>query len=214
MFLLFLDTETTGLPETRGYGQYFSFKDLRKYDSSRIVQLACVFCELADGKITELESQDWIVKPDDFKVAKTEIHGITQELAEEKGIPFIELVDRIWPMLERADYFIAHNCLFDKHILLSELFRHGLVDKYPVLQAKREFCTSRRLTNITKIKKGEQYKQPKLIELYQYVFAEEPSEKLHNAMGDVRVMLLCFIELVRRGNIVVVDNELQVIDWT
>jgi hypothetical protein len=42
------------------------------------------------------------------------------------------------------------------------------------------------------------YKYPKLGELYYHLFRKKPSEKLHNALEDVKVTKKCFEKLMTR----------------
>ena len=74
-----LDTETTGLPTSRGKP---TTKNLSCYDSCRMVSIAIVEFNRF-GK--EIDSWHAIVYPDNFRVGATHIHGITQEQAEKEG---------------------------------------------------------------------------------------------------------------------------------
>ena len=80
MVYLFFDTETTGLPKR--YDAPSS--DLENW-SCRLVQLSWL---MEDDSKTLLSKGDLIIKPDGFEIPKqaSDVHGITTEMALEKGV--------------------------------------------------------------------------------------------------------------------------------
>lgn len=194
MSILFLDLETTGLPDQIGYNQYYSYTKLEKYNSSRIVQLALLV--YANGKLRKIHN--YIVKPDDFKIHNAVMHHIDQKTADRVGIAFEDISAYIRKDLIGASLLVAHNVQFDKNVLLSELFRHGLHSDIKLLEAIPTFCTSTECTNITKIKMINGYKQPKLSELYYFLFGEHATG-LHDALQDTKIMMKCFFALIDKG---------------
>ena len=59
------------------------------------------------------------------------------------------------------------------------------------------FCSMKNTVNICKLPNKnypDKFKYPKLSELYNYIFAKEPSD-LHNSMNDAIYTLECVIEL-------------------
>ena len=115
------DIETTGLPICRGWNSYYSPNNLEYYDCARIVEIA--WMKIINGKI--ITEQTFLVKPDNFLIppSATSIHGISQDMVEEQGIVWTELVKRLLKDIKDIDIMVGHNILFDYNILLSELFR-------------------------------------------------------------------------------------------
>ena len=91
---LIIDIETTGFPKRDGlpYGENPSYEELNMYDSSRIVQISMMLC---NEKFEEVELKDFIVKADGFTIRNEKFHGITNEISENKGIPFSKIAEEI-----------------------------------------------------------------------------------------------------------------------
>lgn len=205
MKILFIDLETTGLPKQPTYDVYFSYKLLEKYATSRIVQIAALVYDVntPDEKTAEfklLAEHNYIIKPNGFRIVNEHIHHIDHSMAEFSGITMKDCLDMMIADIADCKILIAHNVGFDRSVLLSELFRCGLHEYVDVILAMRPFCTSRGCANITRIPfNARKFKQPKLIELYRFLFRKNPDVELHDALADTRVMVDCFIELVNRG---------------
>ena len=143
MKVLVFDTETTGLPSRKGYDNYFPYTETSHYDTSRIVSI----CWNTYENNSLVNSQYHIIKPSNFEIDNKsyacKINGITQEVALKDGINILELFEKLHSDLYNCDIIVAHNLLFDKHILLSEfliLFKNaepiiirGLVDFFNAL---------------------------------------------------------------------------------
>jgi DNA polymerase-3 subunit epsilon len=196
--LLFLDLETSGLPERIGFSKYYDPSDLAKYASSRIVQLAIDVYEVTDTERKLIKSHDYIVKPEGFVILNHEIHGIDHTLAEFTGLPWVEIVDKISDDLKTGDLLVAHNLAFDKNILLSELHRAGRDTEIAYVKALPEFCTSYNMRDIMKLHYNEhEYKWPNLSELYLWLFPNsELPKNMHNAATDVDMLAKCFSSMV------------------
>jgi DNA polymerase III epsilon subunit-like protein len=144
MKILFIDLETTGKPVKNGYNSYYPYKDLKKYDNSRIIQIAMLLYEKTTVDEKEeyvlIKEYDYIIKPDNFTITNHHIHGIDQDTANLVGLEFKDVIKKISPYLE-ADYFVAHNVNFDKNVLLSELYRYKEYDDIKKIQAQKIYCT-------------------------------------------------------------------------
>lgn len=221
--LLFFDLETTGLPNMIGYDKYYHYSDLSKYDTSRIVQISihiyeydnkikkicvspsAISLEIKDNKTKKIQFNmtnifDYIVKPNGFKIENSEFHGITNDIASTKGIEFKEIIPKIIKEFENS-YLIAHNVMFDKMVLLSELYRAGFKDEVKLIENLPVFCTCMEIKSVTKIiNKYGKYKNPKLSELYEFLFKITP-KNLHNANADTTYLTECFFELCKRNYI-------------
>ena len=131
------DTETTGLPDKVPGAQwgspseYWDYRMNNKYRNARIVSIAWVYVQSFDKLILESEIksiQHYIRYPEGFnEIPTTHIHGISFEKAVSSGTPFCDIFENcgLYNKLLNADYIIAHNVMFDIHILLNELSRLG-----------------------------------------------------------------------------------------
>lgn len=141
---------------------------------------------------------NYIIKPDGYKIENEKLHGISHDMANFVGIPFVDVVKLIKQDLMTGDLLVAHNLVFDKNILLSELYRYKLLDECKIIESLSTFCTSIQCTNITKIRRYKhKYKQPKLTELYRFLFNADIIN-LHDALFDTRAMVKIFFELMQR----------------
>lgn len=183
---LFFDTETTGIP--RNYKAPAS--DLRNWP--RLVQIAWL---LVDEDTNEIESAEYIVKPDGFVIPgdASKVHGITTEIALQRGIDLKSVLSAITPNIGRATRLIAHNMSFDEKILGAELLRAGFPN---VVESKLRNCTMKGATDYCRLPGPYGYKWPSLAELYMKLF-NESLEGAHRALIDVRACARCYFELKR-----------------
>ena len=174
---LILDTETNGLPQTPGWNKYYSPKALKYYDNARVVQITA---KLGD------EILDMYIKPDGFDIENADIHGVTQDLANAKGIPFKEAGEKLNSMIQKSHMIVGHNIKFDIAVLLSEAHRHDMEDLYRRLLNK----TFKDTMDIARFKFR---KQMKLDVLYFHLFQQERiEEQKHNSLYDVLDTERCF----------------------
>ncbi len=198
MYLIF-DTETTGLP--KNWKAPITDTD----NWPRCVQIAW---QLHDrfGKL--IEHQDYLIIPEDYNIPydAEKIHGISTELAQEKGKSLNEVLTLFNEALNKSKFIVGQNLGFDLNIMGSEFYRKGidspLLEK-PVLDT----CTEK-TANLCKISGGRygKFKLPTLTELHQHLFGE-PFAEAHNATADVEATTRCFLELVRTDNYTI--QELQ-----
>lgn len=117
MFLIF-DTETTGLP--RDYNA-----PLTNFDNwPRMVQLAW---QMHDYTGQLVEAQNFIIRPDGFTIPfnSEKIHGISTQMAMERGKPIAEVLEKFRDAIERSTHIAGHNIEFDLKIAGSEFLRNG-----------------------------------------------------------------------------------------
>lgn len=186
MSLLFFDTETTGVP--RNYKAPAS--DVKNWP--RLVQIAWL---LAGDEGSEIESAEYIVKPDGFAIPAdaSRIHGITTETALREGIQIKAVLANLLPAMEQVSTLVAHNIDFDEKILGAELLRAGYPNE---VEAKTRLCTMRSATDFCRLPGQYGYKWPKLEELHRKLF-NEPMTGAHRALVDVRACARCYFELKR-----------------
>ena len=188
MFLIF-DTETTGLPKKWN-------APLTDFDNwPRMVQIAWQIHDI-NGELIKVEN--YIVKPENYNIPfnATKIHGISTELANEKGVSLLEVLSKFVDDVNNSSFIIGHNISFDNNIVGCELLRKNLEN---ILVNCACIDTKEESTNYCKIpgsRKGK-YKWPTLTELYYKLFNDEFDEA-HNAAADVEATARCFLELIRK----------------
>lgn len=183
---LFIDIETTGLPDRKGlsFGKYHSYKQIDKYNSSRIVQVAMILCDV--GSLAKQESHNVIIncKLEDFKINNSHIHGISEERSCKEGVSFSSFVEILNKILNQTQIILAHNIDFDLNIIKSELWRREQYFLVEELEKKKAICTMRTTKDLVYIKNRFGIKYPNLGELYRYATGKN-LENAHDAFADV-----------------------------
>ena len=189
MYLIF-DTETTGLPKRWDA----PITDVDNWP--RCIQIAW---QLHDGMGNLVESQDYLVRPDGFNIPydAEQIHGISTELAAQKGIALSEVLEKFNVAMSKTKFIVGQNVGFDVNIMGAEYHRLGVANplqELPVLDT----CTEQTAL-LCKIPggRGGKFKLPTLTELHEFLF-KEPFAEAHNATADVEATTRCFLELVRQ----------------
>ncbi len=179
---LFFDTETVGLPQN--YRAHYS-----KIDNwPQIVQLSWLIAD-ENGKV--LSESDFVIKVDfEIPPAASRIHGITNEIADEKGVPISEVLGKFLKDLKKSDRLVCHNVGFDLPVIQSELFRNGFEHEI----ALPNFCTMQSSANYCRLPGNRGYKWPKLEELYKICFGKKIINA-HNARADVKATYEIFYHL-------------------
>lgn len=222
-FLVF-DTETTGLPKSK----YINPTTLDSWP--HIVQFSYLVYDYPLNEI--IESKDFIIKmPENILIPEesTKIHGITNNLSNEKGTLLTVVLNEFFNSLKKVDKLIGHNIKFDINMIKIELLRiindksylpeetmHYKKYLYLIGNFDNITCTlkdSILFCNIQSIdKNGKIYlKYPKLFELYEKLFNEIPNN-LHNSFNDILVTLRCFMKL--KYDIDLKDNCKSFIDYS
>lgn len=224
MKYLVFDTETTGLPFTK----------IIKKDTldlwPHIVQFSFSIFDDALNKI--VIQVDHIVKlPDTIHIPQeaTTIHGITNEISRDKGIPIADILWEFFYYIRQPDTkVIGHNVQFDVNMVHVELLRLLFINasvhvklinlfttnlEYLIANKDAFVCTMKRtikLCNITTINRhGYPYvKYPKLIELHNTLFHSKP-DNLHNSAIDVLITLRCYMKLEHNVDLIEICDELK-----
>ena len=188
MYLIF-DTETTGLPKS--WNAPITDTD----NWPRCIQIAW---QLHDDMGNLLDRNDFLIQPDGFNIPydAERIHGISTELAQEKGISLDEGLRLFNEALSKTTFIVGQNVEFDVNIMGCEFHRLGVennLTKLPVLDT----CTEKTaLLCQLPGGRGGKFKLPTLTELHKHLFGIDFAEA-HNATADVEATTRCFLELIR-----------------
>ncbi len=190
--VLFIDLETTGLiknvnKNNKSENKYPNYKDNENYDSSRIVQFGYIYLEDFDYdyEIKPVNIKSVIIKPEGFVIPEEsiKIHGITNELANEKGKNIFKELKKIKKIIRDVEYIIGYNIYFDINILLNEFYRVGL--KKPIKKIK-ELIKKENILCLGELSR--QYKcyknMPSQKQIYKELF-NKSIENIHNAQYDI-----------------------------
>jgi DNA polymerase III subunit epsilon len=171
MNILFYDVETTGKAN-------FKLAPDHK-EQPRVVQLAALLCN-EEGD--ELSCLNVIIKPRQFNIPKeaSDIHGITNEIANQLGVPFVFAFSVFTSLARAADIHVGHNIGFDAFLVEGECIRAST--EFPL---KPGFCTMKQMTDICQLPGKYGWKWPRLNEAYRHCFNRE-LEGAHDAMVDLR----------------------------
>lgn len=168
-----------------------------KFKSSRIVSISWL---VLDSNFDELVRKYYIVKPVQFRVSRisTLIHGITHKQAQE-GSSLEQVLSELHTHLQtfRCSTMIAHNLNYDVNILMNEFFR--LDHQHPCLNTINNiklFCTMKHGKQVMKQKKN-----PKLCELYSYLF-DTTVTNAHHALTDTILCSKCFVRLSSKSRVI------------
>ena len=188
MYLTF-DSETTGLPKN------FKAPISDSENWPRLVQLAWQIND-KEGKL--INNKSFLIKPDNFTIPynSEKIHGISTQIALEKGIELIIALKDFKEDLKKCKYIIGHNINFDKNILGAEFYRKNiesnLLNKISIDTGhiSKQYCN-------LKGGLGGGLKMPKLIELYEILFGKKFSDA-HDASYDVNATAKSFFYLLKK----------------
>ncbi len=201
MYLIF-DTETTGLPKNWNA----PITDIDNWP--RCVQIAW---QLHDEMGELLEHHDFLIHPDGYNIPydAEQIHGISTQLAQEKGIDLAEVLSLFNEALSKTKFVVGQNVGFDLNIMGCEFHRLGVatsLNDLPLLDT----CTEK-TAELCQLPggRGGKFKLPTLTELHEKLFGV-PFSEAHNATADVEATTRCFLELIRTRNFDA--QELQVKD--
>jgi DNA polymerase-3 subunit alpha len=188
MYLIF-DTETTGLPKRWDA----PISDLDNWP--RCIQIAW---QLHDNLGNCIEHQDYLIQPEGFNIPydAEKIHGISTELAQEQGVPLVDVLEKFNAALNKTKFVVGQNVGFDLNIMGAEFIRADIANKLqelPVLDTCTEHTAE--LCQLPGGRYGK-FKLPTLTELHEFLF-NAPFAEAHNATADVEATTRCFFELIR-----------------
>lgn len=183
MSLLFLDTETSGLPDFRAPSEEPS--------QPFIVQLAALLTDVQGNSIAGI---NLIIHPGERIIPNevAEIHGITTEKAVKYGVDIKTAFETFRNLLDKAENLVAHNIGFDVKMIKIASVQAKAENFWTELERLKQHCTMRMSQPICKLPlTGKQaaagfngFKQPKLIEAYTHFYGKG-FDKAHDALADV-----------------------------
>ncbi len=199
MYLIF-DTETTGLPKRW---------DAPITDTDNWPRCIQIAWQLHDAMGVLIDQQDYLVRPDGFNIPydAEKIHGISTALAEERGLPLTEVLEKFNKACAGAKFIVGQNVGFDVNIIGAEFHRTGMENTLPSLPVLDTCTEDTALLCQLPGGRGGKFKLPTLTELHEYLF-DEPFSEAHNATADVEATSRCFHELLRRRHYT--KDQLQV----
>jgi DNA polymerase III epsilon subunit-like protein len=181
MNIMILDTETTGFPASKDP------TELYKFNNARLIELGYIIYDSSGKKIKEYDS---LVKPNNFVIANTYIHGISQQIATSTGKSILAVLNELSTDLDTIDAFVCHNISFDMNIILSEAHRAKMIDLVKKIESKEKLCTMDLGKKFMKLNKS-----PKLIELYKFLFNKDFIQD-HRALSDCVACAACYYDMV------------------
>ncbi|WP_420415248.1 3'-5' exonuclease [Roseibium sp.] len=191
--LLFFDTETTGLYQSRLPHDH--------QDQPHLVQLAAF---LTDDEGNPEAEMSVIINPGvPIPDGASNVHGITTEKAERLGCEPDLAINMFRHLYLNADRVIAHNISFDKGVMEVAI---GRMLGAPRTMDRDMFCTMEAATPIVNLPPTERMiaagmnkpKPPKLEECIRHFFDEE-LDGAHDAMVDVRACKRLYFRLAEEG---------------
>jgi hypothetical protein len=185
-YIIFFDTETTGLPKRRNSNA------LESPDNwPEIVSIAWAVYEHDGTLVKKCYS---IVKPEGWIIPDVviKIHGITNEKAHAEGRALSDVLGELKADLEKSDRIVAHNIEFDKNVLFHAYKWHLNQNPWHIWP-EWEICTMGKGEPETKIPRkfptsNRPYKPPSLTELYKDTFGGREPTGQHNSLKDVEIM--------------------------
>tara|TARA_B110000208_G_C11771430_1_gene430422 strand:+ start:73 stop:645 length:573 start_codon:yes stop_codon:yes gene_type:complete len=185
--ILIFDTETTGLPKRKSFDQYHDPKKLKYYDSSRVIEIGYIIYNENGEKIKE---NCFLIKPNNFKIENTHIHGISQIDADLNGIEIKKGLEIFNNDLKNIKVLVAYNCLFDIHVLMSECYRNEYTELIKTLKTKKiECCMKLAQTKLSLLR------YMKLKVLYETLFKTQIIQQ-HRALSDCEICGKCYFKLI------------------
>tara|TARA_B110000967_G_C18888913_1_gene565965 strand:- start:2535 stop:3227 length:693 start_codon:yes stop_codon:yes gene_type:complete len=213
-YVIVFDVETNGLLPKFG-----GDSELKNYPY--ILQLSYVIYNVGTQTIVD-EFDSYVDIDDNVPICNkiTELTGITRTMCN-KGQPIITILKKFHEAYTSCNGgLVAHNIDFDMKMINVELERNRQMIEihcpqvftifnplYEKINKIDRYCTMKNGTNICNILVPSKYgnsqprpKWPKLIELHNHLFKNEPISGLHNSLIDVKVCLRCYLKMLYNIN--------------
>jgi DNA polymerase III epsilon subunit-like protein len=205
MKVLVFDTETTGLPVERNPSIY----DTQKWP--HVIQLSYIVYDSETNELITVED-DYIHIDANVNITpeSQNIHKITKEILDSKGIPIQEALEKFNKFATMSDLLVGHNVSFDKRMVIVEGIRNKIR-----MNVHDTYCTMKNSVEICKIERvgqnGDKYfKYPTLSELYNELFKKAP-KNTHNALIDILLCMRCFAQIELRKDICRINRTIRLL---
>lgn len=204
--VLFIDTETIGLPLTKSnFGKpeerYYDYKINDKYNSSRIVEIGWKYIPDYDpkNKKNDKSIKSYIRKPIDFNsIPNSDFHGITYKNAKKNGTKMSAIMNsKLKNILKECDYIVGYSVYFDINILLNELNRlkfnksvniiNDMIKTHKIL-CIAQVCSNHYEKIYPSFIKNFDYKIPSQKDLYEHLL-DDNIDNCHRTTPDIRMLI-------------------------
>jgi hypothetical protein len=137
-----------------------------------------------------IHTRDFIIRPQGFSIDNeaSNIHGISNELAINKGEYINTVFDKIIPEFNEVDFFVGHNIEFHLNVLRSEILRNG----YREFNIKNTICLMKYGVDECKLPSKKGYKYPTLNELYTKLTEKEINLSNLKNIHSLYIIEVCF----------------------
>ncbi|WP_121810828.1 3'-5' exonuclease [Mucilaginibacter kameinonensis] len=187
-YLLFIDTETSGLPKKW---------DLPYCDNDNWPYALQVSWIVYTKDMQEVKREDHYIKDNDFTISPKAyaIHGLTQEYLVEHGEWRKDVMSLLAnDLLQYEPLVVGHFIELDLNVAGVEFYRTGITNP---LENLKTFCT---MLATTKWVQNPKAKYLRLNQLYEVLF-NKTLDRQHNALEDAEATAECFFEMLKRGDI-------------
>jgi len=186
--ILFIDTETSGLPKN------WNLPYTEDANWPHAVQVSWV---IYTKDRQEVKREDHYINDGDFRITNGafKIHGITPEFLKQNGEPRKQVMQLLYDDLEKYQpLVVGHFMELDYHITGVAFYRLGM--QQPINDLTM-YCT---MVGSKHLVRNPQRQYLKLGQLYELLF-DKQLLKQHNAMTDALATAEVFFELQRLGAI-------------
>ncbi len=186
--LLFIDTETTGIPKRWD----LPYSETDTWPSA--VQVSWI---VYDENGIEIKRENCYIDVDDLKISvkSFKIHGITKKFLSKNGQARSFVLEKLSSDIQKYQpLIIGHFTEFDIHTLNCDFYRAGLENPF---RQSRFYCTMLKSKDYVLNPEVDYFRLP---QLYEFLFNEK-MQPSHNAMIDAEMTAKCFFEIRSRREI-------------
>ncbi len=187
-YLLFIDTETSGLPKSLDK----PYSAVNNWPNA--VQVSwCIFTK--DGR--KIKEKSYFINNNDIQISSgaIKVHGITKHVLKDYGISRKSVLSMLTAdITQYKPLLVGHFLELDYHVIGADAYREKMENPLQLVPA---FCT---MVATKHMVKNPAATFLKLGQLHEILF-NQPLQHQHNALSDAMATATCFFELVRRKEI-------------
>ncbi|MEJ7587948.1 MAG: exonuclease domain-containing protein [Ferruginibacter sp.] len=187
-YLLFIDTEASGLPKK------WEVPYAAAGNWPYAVQVSWLIYSKKGKKISE---QNHYINNDDFEISASamRIHGLSKNFLQQNGISRKDLLCKLSEDIQAYQpMIVGHFMELDYRVIGADYYREGIENP---METSPTFCLMKASQHLQQNPKN---KFLRLSDLYRLLF-NQPLLAQHNAMADAAATADCFFELVKRNDI-------------